>query len=85
MTKNINKLWLIAVLAAIVTNPLTGQYVQLAIELAFAQLFMLGDEVSLVAGGFTCGMIVWNMWNSRDRVNIPKHGNKPAGKYIATR
>jgi hypothetical protein len=82
MTKE--KIGLLLIGAALITNPLTGQYVQLAVELAFSQLYLVGAWVSLIAGAYACGLIAWYMYTSRDKVNVPKHGTKPAGKYILT-
>lgn len=77
------KLGLLLVVAAIVTNPLTGQYVLEALEMLFTQFFRAGAYVSLASGIYVCGLLAWHMYQSRERVNIPKVGNKPAGKYIA--
>lgn len=84
MTITKEKVALLLVLAAIVTNPLTGQYVQLGIELLFTEFFRIGAWVSLVSGIYVCGLMGWHIWSTRDRVNIPKGAGKRAGSYIAT-
>ncbi len=48
MTKE--KIGLLLIVAALVTNPLTGSYIQLAIELAFSQLFLVGPWVRIIRG-----------------------------------
>ena len=84
MTNKKEKIGLIVIVATILTNQLTGPYVQLAIELAFSQLFLLGAYVSLISGLYISGLIVWYMWNSRERTNVPKQSKGKAGKYILT-
>lgn len=84
MTNIKEKVALLLTVAMLVTNPVTGQYVQIAMELAFNQLFLIGSYVSLVAGVYICGLIAWNMYASREKVNIPKHSKGKAGKYILT-
>lgn len=80
------KVGLVFITAALVTNPLTGQYVQLAIEMLFTQLFLFGAYVSLAAGIYIAGLLLWQMWATREKVNIPAKNQKApkAGKFITT-
>lgn len=80
------KIGLLLMVAAIVTNPITGQYVQLAIEILFSQLFLFGAYVSLVAGVYISGLLLWQMWATREKVNIPAKKQKvaKAGKFLTT-
>lgn len=78
------KIGLLLVLAALVTNPLTGQYILDGLELLFTQFFLFGPWVSLVSGIYVCGLIAWHMYSSREQVHIPRTHKKSAGKYIAT-
>lgn len=78
------KVGLILIALALTTSPLTGQYVQLGIELLFSQLFLYGAYVGLVAGIYTAGLLFWYMWDSREKTNIPAKGKTThkAGKFL---
>lgn len=77
-----HKVGAVLLLAALVSNPLTGQYVLDAIERAFTELFIYGAWVSLV---FTLYLLVMGAWAyyKLDPVKIPK-GKTKTQAYIET-
>lgn len=84
MTNIKEKIGLALVSAMLLTNPVTSQFVELTIEKVFNRLVMVGAYVTLAAGIYAVGYMAWNIWDSRERVNIPKHSKGKAGKYILT-
>ena len=72
-------------LAAIISNPLTGQYVLQALDWVFQQMFIQGAWVSLVAGVYIIGYMAVNIVKS-ERTNVPaKSAKTKAQKYLVTK
>lgn len=80
------KTGLVLIVATILTNPLTGQYVLTGLDMLFQLFFVYGSWVSLAASVYIVGLILWYMYQSREVVNIPskKHKTQKTGKYITT-
>jgi hypothetical protein len=73
---------LVVILAMIATNPLTGQYVMVGIELAFQQMFIYGAYVSLAGLAYLMGLMAYHYVKST-KVNIPaKTANTKAQAYL---
>lgn len=76
---------LIIVVLAIITNPLTSM---LVIEgLVRGIIFLsreLGVYLTLAASVYIAGMLGWNIWSTREKVNIPKKTDKTskAGRFV---
>ena len=73
----------ILVLASLITNPLTGQYIEQGISWAFEQMFRHGSYISLIAGVYVIGLMTYTYIRA-DRLNIPTKytHTKKAGKFI---
>ena len=84
--KIVDKIALGAVGVALITNPLTGQYILEGLDWGFQQIFLRGAYVNLVA---TVIIFIWVMgmlYRTRSQTKIPAKGKKTekAGKFIAT-
>ena len=70
---------------ALVTNPLSGQYVLDGLDWLFSIMFRHGAFVSLIAGIYVAWLLMYQMYTT-SRVNVPKKGqsakNKPIGKFL---
>lgn len=78
------KIGLGLVLAMVVTNPLTGQYVNQIIDWGFQQLFLHGAWVSLVGGSYLMALLVFQIIKSY-RINIPaKSAKTEKQRYLTT-
>lgn len=75
------KIALALLVAMLVTNPLTGQYVLDGIEYAFTQLFIYGAYVSIVATVYLLGLGVF-YYAKLNKVNIPAKGKNKTQQYI---
>lgn len=77
---------LAVILSAIITNPITGQYVLQVLDWSFEKFFKYGSWVTLVAGIYATGLIIFYMYQSREITKIPKKGTKTlkAGRLIET-
>lgn len=72
--------------ATLVTNPLTGQYVYMFMDIAFTAMFSVGAYIALVAGIYV-GILMSVSLYKESRVNVPKKSHKakvPSSAYIKT-
>lgn len=78
-----DKVSLMLLVGAILTNPLLGQYVLTAMDFAFRALFSIGAYVTLVAVGWMLVLLAVQYVKS-ERLNIPSKTAKTnkAGKFI---
>ncbi len=65
---------LIAIVIFLLFFPITGAYINLAIDLLFQQMFIYGSYVAAVAGVYIIGYLLWSLRPTP--VNIPKKGKK---------
>lgn len=73
---------LVVIVAMLVTNPLTGQYVMNAVDWGFAQLFIYGSYVSLIGTVFLMGLGIYYYIKS-SKIKIPKkNANTEKQKYL---
>lgn len=84
--KLFNKVTLIAMGVALVTNPLTGSVILEGLERGFELIFKYGSPINLIASLIVALWLIWTMWASREQVKIPAKGKKTfkAGKLIET-
>lgn len=75
------KIGLSLMVAALITNPLSGQYVLNGLDWLFMQMFRYGAWVSLIAGVYVSGLLFYYIYQS-GRVNVPKSGK--SSKFIET-
>lgn len=80
--RNADRLAVVMLLAMLVTNPLTGQYILQGLEWLFQQLFSLGAYVNLWGSFLVLVVAVLHYFKS-ERVTLPK-GNTVTQKYIET-
>lgn len=80
MTISKEKVGLVLIFAALITNPLTGQFVLIFLDWIFGQMFIYGAYISLIAGVYVCGLMLWYNYRSSG-VNIPKTAKNKV-KYI---
>ena len=80
---NADKVAMIAVLVAIVTNPLTGQYILQGLEWVFTQIFAYGSPINLAASVVIAVYVASKVFKGY-KTNVPPKSAKTqkAGKYI---
>lgn len=76
--KIIDKVGLGAVVVALITNPLTGQYILTGLDIIFEWIFKHGTYINLAASIVVLVYIIYKMYQSREVINIPekKKGKK---------
>lgn len=78
------RIGVLMLLAVIVTNPLTSQYVQRAILRVFDQLVLYGAWVTMVAASYAIALFAWH-WFQSEQTKIPAKSKKVKSQdYIAT-
>lgn len=77
------RLALVLLVAMLLTNPLTGQYVLQGLDWAFQQMFLYGAWVTLVATIYLIGLMAYYYRRSQ-KINIPAKGKKKSQAYITT-
>lgn len=74
----------VMLLAVIVTNPLTSQYVLRAILRLFDELMLYGAWVTMVACSYAIALFAWH-WFQSEQTKIPAKTKKVKSQdYIAT-
>jgi hypothetical protein len=73
---------IILLLASVITNPLTGQYINQGIDWVFTQMFLYGAYISLVTAVYLIGLMVY-LYIKSTKVNIPK-SKKSTAKFLET-
>lgn len=74
----------ILILAMLVTNPLTGQYINLAIDWVFQQLFIYGSWIGIAGSVYIAGLLFYNNYKAA-RLNVPAKTHKTkAQAYLET-
>lgn len=74
----------IAIIIFLLFFPPTGAYINLAIDVAFQQMFIWGGYVAAVAGAYIAIYLLWTLRPTA--VNIPKKTKKQhvkSSQYIA--
>lgn len=77
------KIGLVIGACAVITNPLSGQYVLNGLDRAFSVMFSYGAYITLVAGFYFMGLMFWGLWVSREKTNTEPKG-KVKVDYIET-
>lgn len=78
-----NKIALGLIAATIITNPLPGQYVLQGLDTVFAWMFAHMAWITLITAVYMIGLIFLNMWETREKVTVPK-GKTKTQAYIKT-
>jgi hypothetical protein len=74
--KVFNKIALIAVVVAVITNPLSGSVILTGLDKGFRLIFLYGSPVNLAASVIIGAWIGWQLWITREKVEVPKKGTK---------
>lgn len=71
-----DKMAFMSVAVILITMPVSGQYVLEGLDWVFMQMFSRGTFVTVGAAVYLMGYIMWKMYETRERVNIPVKPSK---------